>query len=286
MKWQELSINVPWEYVEPVSHLFSRYGHGLSMENSDDGLVMLRTYLPTTSKRRFARIEVGITLVRLLQPMGELTAEVLESADWENAWKSHFHLLKAGSKLVIKPPWIDYQPLANEVVIELDPGMAFGTGYHPTTKTCLQAIEELVKPGARVLDLGTGSGILAIAAAKLGASYVLALDNDPVAITEARKNLRTSRLTECVRLARGTLPHQVAADSSFDIAVANISAKTVLRNAPYILQTLKPKGILVASGFLQDRQGTVEEALTNLGFLKQDIHGVEEWATLVFSKAG
>lgn len=286
MKWQELSIKVPREYVEPVSHLFSRYGYGLSTEKSGHNLVMLRTYLPTTSKRRLARIEVGINLVRLLQPMSELTKEVLESADWENSWKSHFHLLKIGERLVIKPPWIDYDLSTDDVVIELDPGMAFGTGYHPTTNTCLLALEALVRPGTHVLDLGTGSGILAIAAARLGASYVLAIDNDPTAVTEARKNFRTYRLLECLRLVRGTLPHQLATDASFDIAVANISAKAVSRSAPHILQALKPGGKLVASGFMKDRQGEVEEALSGLGFSKEETHSIEDWSTLVFSKTG
>lgn len=277
---------MPWEYVEPVSHLFSRYGYGLSTEQSGDNLVMLRTYLPTTSKRRLARIEVGINLVRLLQPMSELTKEVLESADWENSWKTHFHLLKIGERLVIKPPWIDYDPSTDDVVIELDPGMAFGTGYHPTTNTCLLALEALVRPGTHVLDLGTGSGILAIAAARLGASYVLALDNDPTAVTEARKNFRTYRLLECLRLVRGTLPHRLATDASFDIAVANISAKTVSRSAAHIFQALRPGGKLVASGFMKDRQGEVEEALSELGFSKVETHMIEDWSTLVFSKAG
>lgn len=277
---------MPWEYVEPVSHLFSRYGYGLSTEQSGDNLVMLRTYLPTTSKRRLARIEVGINLVRLLQPMSELTKEVLESADWENSWKTHFHLLKIGERLVIKPPWIDYDPSTDDVVIELDPGMAFGTGYHPTTNTCLLALEALVRPGTHVLDLGTGSGILAIAAARLGASYVLALDNDPTAVTEARKNFRTYRLLECLRLVRGTLPHRLATDASFDIAVANISAKAVSRSAAHIFQALRPGGKLVASGFMKDRQGEVEEALSELGFSKVETHMIEDWSTLVFSKAG
>ena len=277
---------MPWEYVEPVSHLFSRYGYGLSTEQSGDNLVMLRTYLPTTSKRRLARIEVGINLVRLLQPMSELTKEVLESADWENSWKTHFHLLKIGERLVIKPPWIDYDPSTDDVVIELDPGMAFGTGYHPTTNTCLLALEALVRPGTHVLDLGTGSGILAIAAARLGASYVLALDNDPTAVTEARKNFRTYRLLECLRLVRGTLPHRLATDASFDIAVANISAKAVSRSAAHIFQALRLGGKLVASGFMKDRQGEVEEALSELGFSKVETHMIEDWSTLVFSKAG
>ena len=215
MVWQELSIKVPWEYVEPISYLFSRYGRGLSMEAAEDELVLLRTYLPNTSRRRLARIEVGVNLVRILQPMGELAIKELEEADWESAWKAHFSLLKVGSRLVIKPSWIAYEARQDDVVIELDPGMAFGTGYHPTTKMCLEALEWLVQPGIDVLDLGTGSGILTIAAARLDAASVVALDIDPTAVKVARKNFRATGIMSVVRLIRGTLPHPLAQEGHF-----------------------------------------------------------------------
>ncbi len=284
MIWQELSIKAPWEYVEPISYLFNRYGHGLSIEDTGDDLVHLRTYLPSTSKRRLARIEVGVNLVRVLQPMGELMVQPLEEADWEIAWKAHFSLLKVGRRLVIKPSWIDYEPGPEDVVIELDPGMAFGTGYHPTTNMCLEALEGLVQPGNRVLDLGTGSGILTIAASRLGAASVLALDIDPVAVTAARKNFKASRLAGKVRISRGTLPHRLAQDDGFELAVANISAKVIQSKAPYILQALKPGGMLIASGIIQKQQQELEETLVNTGFSHLETHTVDDWAALVLSK--
>ena len=171
MTWHENTITVPFEYVEPISYLFDRYGHGMSMEVLGANEVLLRTYLPSTSRQRLAPIEVGVKLVGILQPLGELLVDSLDDdEDWHNAWKSHFHLLKLGRHLVIKPSWIDYQPEPEDRVIDLDPGLAFGTGYHPTTYTCLEVLERLVHPGAAVLDLGTGSGILTIAAIKLGAA--------------------------------------------------------------------------------------------------------------------
>ena len=285
MKWQELSIRVPWEFVEPISYLFGRYGHGLSMEKSEDALILMRSYLPDTSKRRLARIEVGVNLVRLLQPMTELTIEPLEESDWESAWKAHFDLLRVGRRLVIKPSWIDHAPVAGDLTIELDPGMAFGTGYHPTTRMCLEALEELVQPGMSVLDLGTGSGILSMAAVRLGAGVVLALDKDATAVTAARRNFKAGCFTPQARASRGTLPHQLAADAGFDLAVANISSKVILDRAPYLCRALRPGGMLIASGFMEDRMGEVEGGLAEAGLVRRETHRDDEWAALVLVRS-
>ena len=285
MIWQELSIQVPSEYVEPVSYLFGKYGHGLSIEGAGDQVALLRTYLPSTSKLRRARIEVGLKLVRILRPMGELEIKDLDSSDWENAWKAHFNLLKVSARLVIKPPWINYVAKPEEVVIELDPGMAFGTGYHPTTKMCLVALDEIVRPGMEILDLGTGSGILAIAAARLGASSVLAMDIDPTAVKTAKRNFKAMDLKGHVRLARGTLPNSLAQEGHFDLAVANISAKTIGINAQNLYLTLKPGGTLIASGFIEDQQREIEDVLENVGFRNLKTYSEEDWVALVMSKS-
>jgi len=286
MIWQELSIRVPQEYVEPVSYLFERYGHGVSLEDEGDGLILLRTYLTTSSRARRARIEVGVNLVRSIQPMAELSVREIEDADWETAWKSHFSLLRVGDNLVIMPSWIDYEPADGEVVIELDPGMAFGTGYHPTTRICLEALEKHVKPGMAVLDLGAGSGILSMAASRLGASSVLALDVDPIAVKAARRNIRAAGLKGTVRPARGTLPNQLAAQDHFDLAVSNISSKIVGEKAPHLYDILKPGGLLVAAGGVDTQQSELEAALKAVGFSHLDTAQVDEWVGLVMSKTG
>ena len=307
MAWQELSIRVPYEYVEPVSYLFSRYGHGLSMEKDGeteeakeawtgedpdrewDGVerVMLRTYLQHTSRQRLARIEVGLKLVGLLEPLEDLTiTPVPEMEDWQTQWRSHFDLLKVGSRLVIKPTWIDYVRSGEEIVVELDPGMAFGTGYHPTTHTCLEALEDLVTPGMTVLDLGTGSGILSIAAVHLGALKVVALDIDPQAVRAARQNFRRTRVQRQVSLTQGTVPHPLAGEGQFDLVVANISARAVGERAPFIAPTLKPGGMLIASGIMIEQQAGVEETLTGLDLALETTWPRDEWISLGYRSPG
>ena len=282
MQWHEISIEIPFEYVEPISYLFDRYGNGMSMEIMDNDLVLLRTYLPSTSRQRLAHIEVGVKLTNLLQPLGELKIEPLPlDEDWQNSWKVHFSLLKLGQHLVIKPSWIDYAPTPDDIVIELDPGLAFGTGYHPTTYTCLEALEQLVEPGMSVLDLGVGSGILTIAAAKLGAGHILALDIDSVAITAARQNFRRLGILPRVTLAQGTLPNAQAKPGAFDILVANISSRAIRERGPHLLPVLNHQGALIASGIIQAQEQETEEALEQAGFVVQQTWPKDDWVTLV-----
>ena len=285
MAWQEISIGVPYEYVEPISYLFSRYGRGLTMERDGEDRVVLRTYLPAASRHRLARIEIGVKLVSAIQPLGELNIKELpEDADWQNSWKSHFGLLRVGRRLVVRPSWIEYQAAPEEVIIEIDPGMAFGTGYHPTTHTCLEALEEVVQPGMEVLDLGTGSGVLAIAAAKLGAARVVALDIDPQAVRAARQNFRRARITRTVALSLGSVPHPLAGLARFDVAVANISARGIRDRAPYVAPALRPGGIFIASGMLKDQQEEVCPALLELGWPLAQEWPRDEWVTLGFRR--
>ena len=285
MAWQELSITVPHEYVEPISYLFGRYGKGVSTELAGEGKVLLRTYLTTGSRQRMARIDVGIRLVGAIEPIGDLEIRKLpEDEDWMESWKSNFGILRIGKRLVIKPTWLelDFTASPDDIVIEIDPGVAFGTGYHPTTDTCLQAMEQHIAPGMTVLDLGTGSGILTIAAIKLGAGLVTALDIDSQAVTAARRNFRRLSINKQVKLGQGSVPHPTAPAGDFDLAVANISARGVADRCPFILTALKPGALFIASGLLNTQKEEVAAVVEPLGFSLISEWPQEEWTTLLY----
>ena len=285
MAWQELSITVPHEYVEPISYLFGRYGKGVSTELAGDGQVLLRTYITKGSRQRMARIDVGVRLVGSIEPIGDLIVrELPEDEDWMNSWKSHFKILRIGQHLVIKPTWLELESDTgpDDIVIELDPGIAFGTGYHPTTATCLEAMEQHITPNMTVLDLGSGSGILTIAAIKLGAEQVIALDIDGQAVSAARRNFRRLGINKQVKLGQGSVPHPTARPESIDLAVANISARGVVDRCPFISTALKPGAWFIASGLLSTQKQEVAVALEPLGFSLINEWPQEDWVTLLY----
>ena len=165
----------------------------------------------------------------LIKPLSPLETRTVSPWEWEEAWKAHFQPLRIGERLVVRPTWHEHEAREGDIVLTLDPGLAFGTGHHPTTRMCLEQLERRVEPGMRVLDLGTGSGLLAQAALLLGAEWALALDTEADAIRASRRNLKAAGLSRRVRIARGTLPHPQA--SGLDLTVANISAKVLVELA-------------------------------------------------------
>lgn len=286
MKWLEFSVQVPSEFVEPITYLFGRYGRGLSIEEVGENRMMLRTYLNTSARQSRARIEVGVKLVGSLAPMGALEVRSLDDIGWEDAWKTHFTLLKIGKTMVVKPPWIEYQREDSDRIIELDPGLAFGTGHHPTTQMCLEILEDLICPDMTILDLGTGSGILAIAGARLGASLVVALDIDSVAVRVARKAVKDNGVRDRIKISAGSVPHKLTPDFFFDLVVANISAKAVRDCASDVKKTLKPGGKLIVGGFLEEQEASLETDLRSIGFSMEARRKVEDWVTFVMGIGG
>ena len=282
MSWHELCITVPFEYVEPVSYLFERYGYGLSVETKPGEHAVLRSYLPSLSRQRLAHIEVGIKLASSVAELGELQITPLGSdEDWRDSWKQHFTLLRVGKNLVIKPSWIEYDEQPGDIVIDLDPGLAFGTGYHPTTYSCLEALEELVKPGNLVLDVGTGSGILTIAAAKLGAAHITAVDIDGHAVRAARKNFRRTGIADLVSAESGSIPGAVTQGRTYDVAVANISARGIRMVAPAIPGLLALDGVFIASGIIVDQHDEAHSAITDAGLAVDEMRQREDWLTIL-----
>jgi ribosomal protein L11 methyltransferase len=202
--------------------------------------------------------------------------------DWANAWKEYYRTTRVGQWLVIKPSWLDYQQLAGDLVIEMDPGMAFGCGTHATTALCLKLLEKHIRPGMTIYDIGTGSGILAAAAAKLGAGRVLALDIDPVACRAAQENAARNKVNDLVSVRQGSLAEH--SDSGADLVVANIIADVIADLAPDAAAVLSPGGIFIASGIIRDRLDMVIEAVEAAGFAVCEV--VEEglWVALVLQK--
>ena len=285
MSWHELSIRVPFEYVEPVSYLFERYAYGLSVETVPGQYAVLRSYLPSLSRRRLAHIEVGVKLAASIADLGALEIRELDDKeDWRNSWKKHFTLLRVGRNLVIKPSWVEYEPVAGDVVIELDPGLAFGTGYHPTTYTCLEALEDVIRPGCAVLDVGTGSGILSIAAARLGAGRITAVDIDGQAVRAARRNFKRTGVLERVQTATGSVPGPAIRGQTYDVAVANISARGVGLVAPGIPDALAADGVFIASGIIVEQHGVAVDAIAKSGLAISETRQREDWVTILCRK--
>jgi ribosomal protein L11 methyltransferase len=195
--------------------------------------------------------------------------------DWAESWKEHFHIERYGERIVVVPSWLAYDPRAGDVVIALDPGMAFGTGQHETTRMCLEALERSVSPGARVLDAGCGSGILSIAAAKLGAT-VVALDIDPDCVRITRENAERNGCADRIDAKQTALPDGIAG-GAYDVIVANIIAGTIIESASAFASALAPGGLLICSGIIGERERAVTDALTAVELRIDAVHTLGEW---------
>lgn len=284
MKWIEIRLNVDGEAAEAVVELLSRYGHqGVSVEQDgilpemyDDGAVppaerlIVRAYLPDDDRAPAAKeqLEFGLRLLNMMYPMPTPEYITVDEQDWAEAWKVHYHPIRLGKRILIRPLWIDLAPQPNDIHIALDPGMAFGTGTHPTTQLCLEALEDLVTHGIHVLDLGSGSGILAIAAAKLGASHVLALDNDPVAVTSSIENIKVNGVVDKITAQEGSLETVLHSARRFDLIVVNILARIIIQMCHEGLGNIvRPGGIAIFSGLTLEQVDEVETALQAVGLI-------------------
>jgi ribosomal protein L11 methyltransferase len=219
-----------------------------------------------------------------LRPIGDLRVSVVHESDWAHAWKAHFPVLRVGRRLVIRPTWRRHRRRRSpdDVVVALDPGMAFGTGLHPTTRLCLAGIERWADegrlgPAVRALDVGCGSGILAIAAVKLGLGRALGLDTDPIAIAATGHNAARNHVARRVQARRGSIP---SGERPFDLVLANLIASVLIALAPALREELAPGGRLLASGIFEDRDGDVRRAFGAAGLevVRDDREG--EWVLL------
>ena len=227
-------------------------------------------------RQQFAALvqeDIGISLGTLIMDIQNVADE-----DWSEVWKKYYKPFRIGSHLVVKPTWESYATREDDLVVELDPGMAFGTGTHETTNMCMELLETHMQPGLRVMDVGTGSGILAIAAAKLGAPSILAVDIDPDAVKVARENVHHNRVEQQVRVVQGDLVKSEAMPC--ELAVANIVADAICMLAAPLTRHLVPGGLLICSGIIRDREQDVQDALASAGYTPVQRLTKGEWVAL------
>jgi ribosomal protein L11 methyltransferase len=254
----------------------------------DTETVTLRAYLPED-----ARLEGSLlTLAERVQNLrgvdahigaGTISHTFVADEDWAETWKAYIHAEKIGQRIVVRPTWEEYTPQGDEIVIDLDPGAAFGTGAHVTTAMCLRWLEHLVCPRMRVYDVGCGSGILAIAASKLGAGEVIAVDYDPVAVSVAEENIRANHVHNAAALQSDLLAVCTGLEPAA-LITANIIADIIIRLFDQLDAYLAPGGVLLASGIIDDRIADVERAAAAHGYTVLDMTCEKEWAAMIIRR--
>ncbi len=318
MIWHELTIYTTEEATEAIADwLHAQGAGGVSIEESGtldrkrdtslgqwyekplndipEGDAVMQAYF--AEETDMARIQAGVK--ELLEKLpsygldpgrGDMSLASIQEEAWAEAWKQYFKPTHVSERLVIKPTWETYEPKPHETIIELDPGMAFGTGTHATTALCMRTLETVVKPGDHVIDVGTGSGILAVTAIRLGAEHVLALDLDPVAVSSAKENAKLNRLEERITVQLsdllGALKTEAASPVKLpvQVVVANILAEIIATFVDDVYQALEPGGAYVASGIITSKENLVTEALTKAGFAMESRSEENGWVALVARK--
>ncbi|HHX50154.1 MAG TPA: 50S ribosomal protein L11 methyltransferase [Clostridia bacterium] len=308
-KWQEITVETTEEAYEAVANLFYEVGaagvviedprviaryleerqwesYELPSELIEAENIVIKGYLPV-DERLESRLDF---FQERLAGLGEhfsgclarLSLAEIAEADWSTSWKTHYKPEKIGERIVVSPSWEDYTIKKGELLVSLDPGMAFGTGYHPTTALAIRALEKYLQPGFRVIDVGTGSGILAIVAACLGATRVLALDVDILAVQIAEQNVLSNRVDDIVTVRYNDFLTGVTEEA--DLIVANINSDATPVVAEQSWERLKRGGILITSGIIADRQIEIVASLEDCGYHLEETNEEDEWVSLVARK--
>ncbi|TWI56394.1 [LSU ribosomal protein L11P]-lysine N-methyltransferase [Halalkalibacter nanhaiisediminis] len=310
MKWSEFSIHTTEEAVEPVCNILHEAGasgvviedpkdlvkvwgvhygeiYQLSPDDYPEDGVMIKAYFPVNSFLAETIDEIKEAINGLLMydfDLGHQKIQLTEvdEEDWATAWKKYYKPVKVSNSITITPTWEEYTPTEEETIIELDPGMAFGTGTHPTTVLCIQALDKVLEGGEEVMDVGTGSGVLSIAAAKLGAKSVLALDLDYVAVESASQNVRLNKVDDIVTVQQNDLLKGI--EGSYDVVVANILAEVIIQFVQDAAAVLKPNGTYITSGIIKRKKQEVRDALTAGGFMIEEVVEMDDWVAFIAKK--
>lgn len=306
MKWKEYSVLTEGICVEAVAGIFHKMGSGgviiedpqaarryenldkfnpdsVSPDFMEHDFVVIKAYFPE-DKTVQEELEQSLKQVEdyFKIPCKIFIGEVCEE-DWEESWKKYYHTFKIGHRLVIKPSWEEYSAQEGEVVIDIDPGMAFGTGIHASTRFCLKFVDEYIKGGERIVDAGCGSGILSIAAAKLGAGPILAMDVDEIAVRIARENVCLNGLDDIIEVAAGDIIEELAG-REIDHMLANITAEVVNLLVPEAAKVLPPGGYMFCSGIVDSRWPGVQKQLIDYGFAIDKVLTDVDWVGVAARK--
>lgn len=308
MKWSEISIHTTNEAIEPISNILHEAGASgvviedpfeLSKEREDrfgeiyqlnpndypEEGVIIKAYIAINSflGETVEAIKDAINNLILFNidiGRNNVTISEVNEEEWATAWKKYYNPVKISKRFTIVPTWENYTPVSSdELIIELDPGMAFGTGTHPTTVMCVQALERTVNSGDHVIDVGTGTGVLSIAAAMLGSKSVTALDLDEVAVQSAKINIKLNKVNEIVTVAQNNLLDGIAGPA--DIVVANILAEVIMRFTDDVARVVKKDGYFIASGIIQQKRDEVKTAIVQAGFTIEETLVMEDWVAFI-----
>lgn len=281
-KWIEVSLKVNGEAAEAIAQELQKWCHqGISIEQADfeqdkfdEGdvpnaeVLVVRGYFPNDSDAEEKRYQIERTLgfMNMMLPMPKPEYRTVDDEDWAEAWKSHYKPVRLGERILIRPLWIDVELQDDDIEIALDPGMAFGTGTHPTTQLCLEAVERFNPRGLEVLDLGCGSGILSIAAAKFNSGKILAVDIDQLAVDATIENATQNGVVEKITAMRGGLETVITSAQRYDFVMVNILARIIIDMCDQNLgDTVRPGGTAIFSGIIDTQVDDVEAALRKTG---------------------
>lgn len=308
MNWIELSVTVNEEAESIVSNILQEFGsNGVAIEDSKevdkvrvdkygeifelnpsdypDKHMIIKGYYTemqvddTFTQRLTARLEA---IDEIDSTILNVTTKVIAESDWENEWKNYFHPFQASERFFIVPSW---ETVANEddfLYIELDPGMAFGTGDHPTTSMCLRAIERTVQPHHDVIDVGTGSGILSIAAHLLGAKSIKAIDLDEMAVQVAKENFEKNNCAQAIETATGNLLTNET--GQYDVVIANILPHIIELMIEDSYNRLNPSGYFITSGIIEEKRESIQSQMEAAGFKIIDVQHVDGWVCITGQK--
>ena len=309
MKWCEVSIQTTHEAVELVAEIFRDLGaSGVVIEDpelvndyitsgkwdytdipiaTETEIVTEKAYLPVNGELE-GRLQTFRQELKALEGRGvniapgTIVTNELQDEDWSDTWKQYFHTEKPGERVFIKPTWENYEPQDGEVMIELDPGAAFGTGTHATTSMCIRQLEKLVKPGMTVFDVGTGSGILSIISAKLGAKEIQAVDYDDSVLKIVEENLVQNNVQDIVSVAQSDLMQNIQGKAQ--LVIANIIADIIIRLFEQLDEHLEQGGTLLTSGIIEDRIEDVLAAAESHGYAVAERLESKGWACITFKR--